>query len=121
MLDKLLNANLAKFQEKYKDMEILYILPSEIETDLSQEEIAAYKALHTNYPTTVVTTDAIPGAGVEMEYIADTKNYIEKQIQEAIQNSIAGNLLSTNSNQALSAPMGAQLNLRLEALEQKTE
>lgn len=27
----------------------------------------------------------------------------------------------TNSNQALSAPMGAQLNLRLEALEQKQE
>ena len=46
---------------------------------------------------------------------------LERRIKEEIEKSIANNLLSTNSNQALSAPMGAQLNLRLEALEQKQE
>lgn len=37
-----------------------------IETDLTPEEIATYSALHTNYPTTVVTNDA--GAGMKLTY-----------------------------------------------------
>ena len=75
--------------------------------------------LHTNYPTTVLVNDQ--GCEMSLEYVADTKNYIDQKIQETIQQSIAGNLLSTNGSQALSAPMGAALNLRLEALEAKTE
>ena len=39
------------------------------------EEIAAYKALRTYGPTTVITNDA--GAGMEATYVADTGKYIQ--------------------------------------------
>ena len=45
-----------------------------IERDLTPEEIAAYKALRTYGPTTVVSSDA--GVHMEVTYVADTKNYI---------------------------------------------
>lgn len=62
------------------DAEIYYILETPIETDLPPEENAAYKALHANYPTTVITNDA--GAGMELTYITDTKNYVDTKIAE---------------------------------------
>lgn len=49
-----------------------------IETDLPPEVIEAYKQLHTNYPTTVLTNDS--GAGMELTYIADTKTYVDTKI-----------------------------------------
>lgn len=49
-------------------------LNTPIERDLTPEEIAAYKALRTNYPTTVITNDA--GAHMEVSYVADTGTYI---------------------------------------------
>ena len=51
-----------------------------IETDLTPEEIAAYAALHTNYPTTVITNDT--GAHMAVSYVADTKAYIDTKFQE---------------------------------------
>lgn len=58
--------------EKYADgqpIEIYYIMaPSE--TDLTAEEIAAYKALHTYSPTTTVTNDA--DAWMKVGYKANT-------------------------------------------------
>ena len=50
----------------------------ETETDLLEKQLKAYRALHTNYPTTNVSTDSTPQAGLEMEYVADTKSYIDK-------------------------------------------
>lgn len=50
-------------------------LATPIERDLTPEEITAYKALHTNYPTTVISNDA--GAHMEVAYVADTRNYIQ--------------------------------------------
>lgn len=55
-------------------------LATPIERDLTPEELAAYKALHTNYPTTVITNDA--GAHMEVRYVADTKAYINKKFEE---------------------------------------
>lgn len=49
-------------------------LNTPIERDLTPEEIAAYKALRTYGPTTVVSNDA--GVHMEVTYVADTKNYI---------------------------------------------
>ena len=49
-------------------------LATPIERDLTPEEIAAYKALRTYGPTTVVSNDA--GVHMEVTYVADTKNYI---------------------------------------------
>lgn len=83
---------------------------------LQDSEQAALNALHTNYPTTVLSNGQ--NCDMSITYIADTTNYINKAIQEAIQASIANNLLSANSTQVLSAKMGAELNSRLEALEE---
>lgn len=46
---------------------------------------------------------------------------LESKIKKEIEKSISNNLLSTNSKQSLSAPIGAALNLRIEALEAKIE
>ena len=63
-----------------KSFKILYIIATPIERDLTPEEIAAYKALRTYGPTTVVSNDA--GAGMEVTYVADTKAYIDKKFKE---------------------------------------
>lgn len=54
----------------------------ETETDLLEKQLKAYRAFHTNYPTTNVSTDSTPQAGLEMEYVADTKSYIDKKFEE---------------------------------------
>ena len=55
-----------------KSFKILYIIATPIERDLTPEEIAAYKALRTYGPTTVVSNDA--GAEMEITYRKDKKN-----------------------------------------------
>lgn len=55
-----------------------YMLNTPIETPLSETEIAAYRALHSNYPNTTVLNDA--GAHMVVEYAADTKLYIDNKI-----------------------------------------
>lgn len=52
-----------------------YILKTPIETPLAAEEIAAFKALRTNYPNTTILNDA--GAWMSVKYNADTKAYVE--------------------------------------------
>lgn len=65
---------------------LLYIMDTPIEHDLTPEEIAAYKALHTNYPTTVISNDE--SAHMEVSYVADTKNYIVSKIETPLQKQI---------------------------------
>ena len=57
---------------------VLYVLATPIETSLSTEEMTAFAALHTNKPTTTVYNDA--GADLAVEYVADTKNYIDQKL-----------------------------------------
>ena len=59
---------------------VRYALKTSIERDLTPEEIAAYKALRTYGPTTVISNDT--GAGMEVTYVADTKAYIDKKFKE---------------------------------------
>ena len=62
-----------------------------IERDLTPEEIAAYKALRTYGPTTVVSSDA--GAGMEVTYVADTKTYIDNKfaaLNKAVLDAVGG-------------------------------
>ena len=54
------------------DVVVWYPLDTFIERDLTPEEIAAYKALRTYGPTTVVSNDA--GAEMEITYRKDKKN-----------------------------------------------
>lgn len=55
-----------------------YALATPIETPLSETELAAYRSLHTNKPNTTILNDA--GAHMAVEYVADTKLYIDKKI-----------------------------------------
>ncbi len=48
---------------------VRYALKTPIERDLTPEEIAAYKALRTYGPTTVITNDA--GTGMEVAYVVE--------------------------------------------------
>ena len=59
---------------------VRYALKTPIERDLTSEEIAAYKALRTYGPTTVISNDV--GAEMEVTYVADTKAYIDKKFKE---------------------------------------
>lgn len=70
-------------KQKYdsgKPVEVLYALKTPIETDLPPETLAAFKQLHTNYPNTIISNDA--DAGMELSYVVDTKNYIDKKFEE---------------------------------------
>lgn len=77
---------LEEFVSKTNDAYIIYQLATPIETDLPPEVLEAYKQLHTNYPTTVITNDS--EAGMEVSYVADTKHYIASKIETPLQKQI---------------------------------
>ena len=62
------------------NVKFLYRLATTIETPLTEEELAQYRELLTNYPTTTATNNA--GVGMKVSYVADAKNYIDKKINE---------------------------------------
>lgn len=55
---------------------IKYVIAEPIETDLTSEEIEAYRALHSNYPITTILNDE--NAHMEATLVVDTKNHIEQ-------------------------------------------
>jgi hypothetical protein len=61
-----------------EDCYVLVLLPTPIETPLTAEELAAYKALHTNYPNTTIISET----HLDVKYVADTKNYIDNKFKE---------------------------------------
>ena len=63
-------------------VEFLFALETPIETPLSEEELAAYAALHTYKNHTTVSNDA--GAYMELEYVMDAKKYIDSKISAGI-------------------------------------
>lgn len=84
-IDKTKADNANKFKEilKTNNLEICYQLATPIETDIPEETMTAYRKLYTNYPSTVVQNDS--GAGMEVEYVADTKQFILDQIKALVQ------------------------------------
>lgn len=73
---------LSEFQDYLAEhpMTLLCTLVTPVEPPLSEDVLAAYKALHTNYPVTTILNDA--GAGMEIGYQADTKSYIDNRFAE---------------------------------------
>lgn len=63
-------------------VDVVYALYTPIETPLSEAEINAFKALHSNNPNTTILNDA--GAHMAVEYVADTKTYIDNKIEEML-------------------------------------
>lgn len=51
-----------------------------IEIPLTDEDLAAYRALETTYPTTHISNDQ--NAEMEVSYVADTKTYIDNKFKE---------------------------------------
>ena len=71
-----------EFKQKLSEnpMTVYYQLAEPIVTDLTDEELAQYNAIHMNYPnTTIVNSDS---AYTVVEYVADTKCYIDKKFKE---------------------------------------
>lgn len=73
-------SNAADFNNRIGECSILYVFATPIETDLTTEELAAYAALHTNYPNTTIYNDA--GAHMAAAYVADTKLYVDKKFDQ---------------------------------------
>lgn len=63
---------------------LMYQLATPIETPLSETEINAFRALHSNKPTTTILNDA--GAFMAVSYVADTKTYIDNRISALLSN-----------------------------------
>lgn len=61
-------------------MTVIYELAVPIEAPLAAEELAAYAALHTNYPNTTILNDG--GAWMAVKYVADTKQYIDQKFDQ---------------------------------------
>ena len=57
----------ATFKAAMQGVKLLYELETPTETPLSAEEIEAYKKLHTNYPTTIISTE--DSAEMKISYI----------------------------------------------------
>jgi hypothetical protein len=76
-------SSLEAFKQLLTDVKsvIYYALAAPIETPLTPDEIAAYKALTTYAPDTVV--QASDGAGVKLEYQRDV-NIAIKNLEDAI-------------------------------------
>lgn len=80
------SGNIYLFTEKFSTLEeanawlqenevyVAYVLKTPIRTPLTEQEIAAYKALRTYSPSTTITNDA--GAHMEADYITDPETYI---------------------------------------------
>ena len=66
------------FKANLPGKKIIYVLATPIETALTDEEIATYKALHTNKSNTTVLNDS--DAYMSLQYIADTKMYIDSKV-----------------------------------------
>ena len=56
---------------------VLYQLRNDQQSCLNPGELANYTAMHTSYPNTMVYNDA--GAFMEVQYVADTKLYIDEK------------------------------------------
>lgn len=61
---------------------VVYVLATPIETPLSEEELAAYAALHTYRENTTVSNDA--SAHMKLEYVIDAKKYLNSLVASAI-------------------------------------
>ena len=85
--------DLKSFKEMINGQYLYYELAEPITTDLTAEEIAEIEKLHTFYPITNISNDA--ECGMEVTYIADSKNYIDGQlaIQKAQQEEALATML----------------------------
>ena len=74
-------------------MTLIYAIANPIETPLSEEEIAAYRTLHTYDGATVVST-AEDVAGLEVKYLADGEKYVERIVSQKASEAAAAHTMA---------------------------
>ena len=79
------NEHLSQKNTEGNPVYVWYQLQTPIETDLTTEQLTALKQLRTYQTTTNITTDTEPQVGMEVEYTADTKTYIDNKFAELAQ------------------------------------
>ena len=77
-----LNAFCVQKSTEGNPLTIMYVMDTPIETPLSPEEIAAYRAL-TTYPGATVVSTAEDVAGLDVRYVADAQKYIDDRLTAA--------------------------------------
>jgi hypothetical protein len=70
----------ATFKAAMSGVMLYYELATPVETPISETDLTAYRTLHTNKPITTVYTDS--NAELAVEYVADTKTYIDNKFAE---------------------------------------
>ena len=75
-----LDGDIAKFKKWLDDNEVYVVAPRSkpITVNLSKDEVDKIISLHTYYPNTTIIADC----DCQVEYVADTKNYIDNKILE---------------------------------------
>ena len=75
-----LDGDIAKFKKWLDDNEVYVVAPRSkpITVNLSKDEVDKIISLHTYYPNTTIIADC----DCQVEYVADTKNYIDNKIIE---------------------------------------
>ena len=72
---------------------LIYAVSEPIETPLPEEELAAYRALHTYDGATVVST-AEDVAGLEVQYLADGEKYVERIVSQKASEAAAAHTMA---------------------------
>lgn len=78
MIDGMHNVDELKTWLNTNNLDVWYYSKEQEFVPLPEETQIALNSLHTNYPTTVITNSE--DCEMEVEYICDTKNYVDKRI-----------------------------------------
>lgn len=102
---------------KENPVTIIYMNEPLTESDIPAEVFEAYKKLYSNYPSTVIKNYS--GTDMELSYVADTKNYTDNKIKEAVfaQTQNLANLLSLMPLSTQAAMIEADTNNILDNME----
>ena len=90
---------------KYESLELIYVLATPIETELTAEELVAFGKLHSNYPNTTILNDS--GATMEVKYNEDLKFYADEIMQDAAETVITPDKIQSAVDNWLSAHYSA--------------
>lgn len=87
--------NERNFEEIKNTLKVYVGLSKPIEKAMSKQQVNEILALKTYYPNTNIST--LENAGVEINYFADVKNYVDEEVKKAVDNitQILRNTLST--------------------------
>lgn len=108
---------LVQQKEAGTPVELVYKTAEETWEPLPEEMQSVLNALHTNYPTTIISNSE--DTEMQLTYVADTKNYTDRKIEEAVTAQVQNlaNLLSLMPLSTQAAMIEADTNNILENVE----